>query len=121
MRIVALAALVLAGCGSSGTKVTDDQAAQFQKGKATEAEVIARFGKPDMMQHNPDGTKTDVYVYTHAAANAASYVPIVGLFAGGATGTNQQAHFKFDTAGVLMETMTLSSDVDYRSGLLNQK
>lgn len=117
---VFLAAVLLSGCVSSGTKVTQTDISQFKKGVTTEAEVVAKLGKPTGTSITSSGTKIDVYSYVHAAANAASYIPIVGLAAGGATGESTVVMFTFDANGVLKEYTATQSNSDVKTGLLNQ-
>ena len=44
--VALLAALCVAACASSGTKVEQSQLQQFEKGKTTYAEVTGIFGAP---------------------------------------------------------------------------
>lgn len=117
---VALIGLGLSACVSGGTKVTQQDVSQFQKGVTTEQEVVAKLGKPNGSSATSTGTKIDVYSYVHSAANAASYIPIVGLAAGGATGTATTATFTFNNRGVLTDYSTSESSTDVHTGLLNQ-
>lgn len=120
-NVIGAAALALmAGCASSGTMVTANQAAQFEKGKATRAQVIAQLGQPNASTVLNDGTQIDVYVHAYAAANGASYVPVVGLLAGGASGTTNTATFTFGKDGVLKAVTTSSGQAQSKTGLLNQ-
>jgi outer membrane protein assembly factor BamE (lipoprotein component of BamABCDE complex) len=112
--------LILAGCVSSGTKVTQQQLTQFQVGKTTEAEVIAAFGAPTSSSVATDGSKTDVYQHISAHANAATYIPIVGIFAGGAKSTADTAVLNFDQQGILRSTSSSTAHSDVNTGLANQ-
>lgn len=114
-------ALILAGCVSSGTKVTQAQISAFQVGKTTEADVIAALGVPNSASAQPDGSKIDVYAHMSAHANAASYVPIVGLFAGGAKSDSDTAVFSFGPDGILKSTSSNTAHADVNTGLANQK
>src|ERR1700685_215617 len=100
-KVVVIAALLLSGCVSSGTQVTDEQAAQFKKGFTTEAEVIAKLGPPDATARSDDGSKVDSYTYVKASANAADFIPYVGLLAGGSSGKYTTVAFSFNSAGIL--------------------
>ena len=117
---VTAAILFLTGCASSGTKVTQEQADQFVQGQTTKAQVIAALGQPNRVTTGPDGSTTIMYVHAHASANAASFIPVVGLLAGGATSTSESALFKFDGAGVLQSHTTSQGTNDVATGLLNQ-
>lgn len=110
----------LAACVSSGTKVTSEQIAAFEIGKTTEAQVIAALGKPNSVTVLSDGSRTDVYLYSAAHATAASYVPIVGLFAGGAKGSSNAAVFMFDTKLILKSTSSNITTMDVKTGIANQ-
>ena len=119
--VVAVAVAVsLAVCVSSGTEVTATQASQFKVGTTTEQQVIAALGAPEQTTTNTDGTKVDTYLHTSAHATAATYVPIVGLFAGGAKGTTRSVTFTFNAKGVLKSESSSSSQENVHTGLLNQ-
>lgn len=110
----------LAGCASSGTMVTETQAGQFQKGVSTRNQVIGALGQPNNTTLAPDGTRTDAYVHVHAAANGASYIPVVGLMAGGASSTMNTATFIYGPDGVLKSVTTSTGQSQVNTGLLNQ-
>ena len=116
----AIAALCasMSGCMSAGTKVTDDQMTQFQKGVTTEDQVISHLGKPNSTARNSDGTFTDVYQYVHATPDAVDFVPIVGLLAGGATGTSNTVTFVFDEKKVLKDYSSAQSTQKVKTGLI---
>lgn len=113
-------ALLLSGCVSSGTKVSEQQVQSFQKGTATRAQVIAALGAPTSTLVQNDGSRIDVYMHIQASANTASFVPIVGLFAGGAKGTSDSATFTYDGAGILQRSAWGHSDSNVKTGILNQ-
>jgi outer membrane protein assembly factor BamE (lipoprotein component of BamABCDE complex) len=119
--VVAGTALVLAGCMSSGTKVDERQLTGFERGVTTEDQVIAKLGKPDTRERLDDGTRIDKYTYVHASPKAVNFVPVVGLFAGGANGKSTTVRFTFDQNGLLKSYSTEVSNVDVRTGLANQK
>ena len=54
----------IAGCVSSGTKVTADQQSAFQVGTTTEAQVVAKLGPHNTVATLADGSKMD-NVYAH--------------------------------------------------------
>lgn len=120
MGVAASMILGLAGCASGGTMVSEQQAAEFQKGVSTRAQVLAKLGQPNSTTVAPDGTRIDVYAHVHAAANGASYIPVVGLLAGGGSGQTNTATFIYDTAGVLKSVSTSASSTQVNTGLLNQ-
>lgn len=112
--------LALAGCASTGTQVTSADMASFVPGQTTESQVIARLGEPNSASVSPDGSRTDIYIYAHASANAASLIPVVGLLAGGATSKSTTATFMFDNRGILRSTSSGHGQSNVNTGLLNQ-
>jgi hypothetical protein len=118
---ILIAALALAGCASSGTKVTEAQASQFIKGQSTEAEVIAKLGQPTSSSRAADGSRADIYMYSQAQARAENFIPVVGLMAGGADATRTAVIFHYGPDGVLKDWTSNATNVDMNTGLLNQK
>jgi len=110
----------LAGCASSGTHVTAEQASAFQVGTTTEADVISKLGEPNMVSTNPDGTKIDTYMHVASSANAVNYIPVVGLFAGGAKSSSETVNFTFDSHNILKSTSSNRTNVNVNTGLANQ-
>lgn len=96
-----IATAVLAGCASSGVQVTDDQLAQFHEGQTTRQEVIAVLGQPTMTMRNADGTTTLMYTYAEARTRPTTFVPIVGLFAGGVDTRSSNVMMMFGKDGIL--------------------
>jgi hypothetical protein len=110
-------ALGLTGCMSSGREVTYQEAAQFQKGVTTESEVIARLGQPNSIARLGDGTTIIVYAHIEASPDAVDYVPVVGLFAGGASAHSTTVTFTFGTDGRLRDYTSATANSVVHSGL----
>lgn len=96
-----IAVFSLSACMSMGKKVDQEKVSQFVKGKTTYAEVVQQLGKPSQSTINSDGTRTAMYMYIQSQASAASFIPIVGLFAGGAESENTTVTLNFDNKSVL--------------------
>ena len=90
-------------------------------GKTSEAQVLAALGAPNQTSTLSDGTRMDIYMHISAHATAASYIPVVGLFAGGAKGTNDTATFTFTPDGVLKSTASSSGTTNVNTGFANQQ
>jgi hypothetical protein len=114
-----LACLAISACNSSGTKVTEQQAAQFTPGKTTQADVIAALGQPNQNMRNADGSSTITYFHMATAVNAASFIPVVGMFAGGISSSNDSVVFSFDKAGLLTGHTSSNGSQEMATGLLN--
>lgn len=107
---VCIGIILLAGCASSGVKVTDSQARQFKTGVSTRNQVISILGQPTSSTRSSDGTITLQYVYAESTTRASSFIPFVGLFTGGADVKSNIASFKFNKDGILQETNTTESN-----------
>ena len=64
----------------------------------TKTEVQAVLGNPASITPLPEG-EIWVYTYTQAQAKGASFIPIVGLVAGGSTGSTDNLSVLFNNAG----------------------
>lgn len=102
---------------SSGTKVTEADLSKFQKGVTTQADVETALGPPQSRTLFGDGQHQIVYVGVHAQAKVASFIPVVGLFAGGATGQTNIVTFTFDKGGLLQNYSSTEASSDVRTGL----
>jgi outer membrane protein assembly factor BamE (lipoprotein component of BamABCDE complex) len=105
----ALLCAALAGCMSTGVEVRPDQTADFRNGVTTRADVLARLGAPTTQATLPDGSTMLVYAFSAAQARPASFIPIVGAFAGGADARSSMASFQFAPDGVLKSSSSSSS------------
>ena len=111
-------AVLLSACGvDQGQKIDTNQVAKFQTGKTTYDQVIAAMGTPASIQTRSDGTKILVYVYTQAAPRPATFVPVVGLFAGGADVKQQSVLFTFDHDGILKDYTTQDTQMCSGNGV----
>lgn len=118
MRIfIAAAVLALAGCAASGVKVTDEQVAGLKKGETTKAEVISAFGSPNMQMRLADGTSMVIYSHVEVAVRPATFIPIVGAFAGGADSRSNSMTLRFDASDRLIDTTSMSSAYGSGNGL----
>jgi len=108
--------LCLAGCATGGTQVSRAQAQQFQVGVTTQVEVEAALGAPQVVQDMPDGTLV-IYSGMQARVKAATFIPIVGLFAGGSHVQTSHVSFTFDKAGKLQHISTGQYSADAHVGM----
>lgn len=113
--VIALAMGVLVGCAATGVKISDDQLASLHKGETTLAQVLASFGPPTSKIKAADGTTTLQYVYAEHKVRAASFVPVVGLFAGGADIRTSVASLRFNPDGTLLDVT--SAESQYGTGI----
>src|SRR2546426_12255032 len=95
-------ALPVSGCVSSGNPsvIDQDRIAQIKLNTSTKEDVKRILGQPNSTSHqsgsysaipglppSPTITNVETWSYTHMSVDvdAATFIPIVGLFAGGAT------------------------------------
>ncbi len=98
---VVAAASLLYGCVSVGHQLDQAKVEQIKKGVTTREQVLQLVGKPDQMTRDGDGIVTFQYVYVHASATAASYIPLAGPFVGGANTRTEMLSVTFGTNDVV--------------------
>jgi hypothetical protein len=109
--------VLLAGCASAGTKVDPDTVASFVKGRTTVAEAEDALGQPNAMSTAPDGTTVLVYSYAHSSVRAATFIPVVGMFAGGTDTKSQSVVLRFGTDGTYRDASSSAGQVGVTTGL----
>jgi outer membrane protein assembly factor BamE (lipoprotein component of BamABCDE complex) len=114
LRFVAPLALALVAAASAAVagQITAEQVAALKVGEATYDQVVGQFGKPTTVETSSDGSRTISYVTTHTHVKATSFVPVVGLFAGGAKGSTAVERLEFDKDGKLVKTYTRETNVE---------
>lgn len=68
--------------------------------------MIAALGPPNGDVVRADGSRAMLYVYTHSQVRAATFIPIIGGFVGGADATTQTVSYEFDSHGILRSGST---------------
>lgn len=118
MKASFVAAAVLVGLWASAANcgpITDAQLASLKVGATTYADVVAQFGKPFAVEASSDGSKTLTYMTSKTHIKGASFIPVIGLFAGGAKGDTTTERFEFGPDGVLTKTWTSETHVDCKT------
>src|SRR5947209_7846341 len=86
-----VSALALSACVTYGNKGLDDprKYLNLREGKSTKHDVYAVFGQPQDVDYSDDQARSMwTYFKVEAPPNAWSYVPYLGLIAGG---TNEES------------------------------
>ncbi|NQW81079.1 MAG: hypothetical protein HQ445_07880 [Polaromonas sp.] len=107
--------MALSACASSGVRVSSDAAASFKTGESTEADIVAKLGKPTGV-FITNGVRMIQYAGMQYQTRAATFIPVVGLFAGGADMQMSQVLFQFDAQGKLAKTATSEHITESRIG-----
>lgn len=108
--------LALTGCASVGTPIDKAHVAEVERGKTTYSDVVAKFGKPTVVSTSDTGEKIVIYSYAHAQVKGATFIPIVGLFAGGMDTTADTVTFTFDKNDVLLTKSTTAGNMSTHHG-----
>lgn len=110
--------LVLSACSSvnseTGTQMSADKIAQIKKGVTTRAQVEALLGSPASVSMMPEGKRVMSYTYTSTQASghatAASFIPVVGLFAGG---TKVDGQMRIQTLQIMLNAQGIVDDYEF--------
>ncbi len=108
---------LLAACAATGVKVTDEQVSALKVGEATEAQAIQALGSPTMRMRLQDGTTMLMYSYVESVVRPATFIPIVGAFAGGADMRTNSVTLRFGQDGKLVATTSAESAHGSGTGL----
>ncbi len=110
--VVAAISFASIPCAAAPKAITADQVAAFKPGVANYADVVRAFGRPMTVTTRSDGTTVIAYSVIRDSVKAATFVPVVGLFAGGAKASMSYASFVFGADGVLQSSETSDSKFD---------
>jgi len=96
--------LALAACASPPPKEQLDAARvqELRKGQTTLDDVVRRYGRPNFLSKNWDGTQTAAYSYAAGRSAAGSLMPAVGAALGG-SGDGDSFVLYFDARGILTD------------------
>lgn len=135
--VLTILVLLMSGCVASGNPSVRDEAVtgQIQIGVTTKEEVRKLLGRPNSVgkgsgnlaattglpaaPHAPLtlNSNYEVWGYSHVSieTNAATFIPVIGLFAGGATSSVSSVTIYFDDKGVVQ--FVQSSQSEAQSGM----
>jgi hypothetical protein len=105
-------AVLLFATAASARDITLEQAAAFKPGVATYGEVVTALGEPSSETALSDGSRTLVYMSVRSHVKLATFVPVVGMFAGGARATTSMITFMFGPDGRLTQSSATTSHMD---------
>ena len=109
MLFLLLAAAAPIATPTPSPTTTEAAQPQYVVGKTSMAEVMAKMGKPNSVNTSSSGTML-MYMNTKAHIKGASFVPIVGLFAGGAKTHYKFSIFTFGSDGLLKDFSISNGD-----------
>lgn len=120
LKVIALCTVMMvSGCASYGNKIDANYASSIKKGVTTESQVVQALGNPMSVGLAPDGQRFALYMYTYAQAKASSYIPVVGLFAGGSDAESQMLQIWYDANGVVTNYSYNKSNTELKTGIMS--
>ena len=106
------------GCYSTshGNPIDSNKVAGIQKGVTTRSQVEAMLGQPTNVSMLGDGRRMMTYSHTDVDTHAkgTSFIPVVGMFAGGATGEQHT-----QTLQVMLDKNDVVQDYEYNNNTKN--
>ncbi|HDL6696475.1 TPA: hypothetical protein PXJ63_000580 [Yersinia enterocolitica] len=118
-----IAIFLVSGCSTSGNqKIKNETAQSLQskiiKNKTTKTDIITKLGEPDTRTTLDDGNEQWRYFMSNNQFNAATFIPVVGLFTGGSQTQSKTLEIGFK--GETVSRWTFSSDNNNsKTGILN--
>ena len=106
-----VAAGLLVGCSTSGTKVAQEQVDTIRIGDE-KADVQARIGPPDQISRSTSGGESWIYAYSRSRPNAKRFIPLLGTFIGGKNVESQTITVVFNDAGRVADVTTAYGGTD---------
>jgi outer membrane protein assembly factor BamE (lipoprotein component of BamABCDE complex) len=107
----------LLGCATVGREISDAQLATLKKGETTTNQAAAAFGEPTSTTKMSDGRQIMSYSFAYAQARPATFIPIVGIFAGGSDVRSSVVMLTFNKDGVLQDYTSTQSVTGVGMGL----
>ncbi|CZY73068.1 TPA: hypothetical protein OMS93_001380 [Enterobacter hormaechei] len=118
-----IAIFLISGCSTSGNQNLKNETPQslqskIIKNKTTKTDIMAKLGEPDTRTTLDDGNEQWRYFMSNNQFNAATFIPVVGLFTGGSQ--TQSKTLEIDFKGETVSRWTFSSDNNNtKTGILN--
>lgn len=100
IAVAVLSVVALSGCASAGNtllakETRSDVSSKIVVGHTTTVDVQNMYGIPSKSFDMGNGVHVWHYEYAHMKANFVTYIPVVGLFAGGANGYERDLDIYF--------------------------
>lgn len=119
--VLLVAMAFVSSCASGGnekvrTETMDSVASKVTKGVTTKEQVKAIYGEPSNVTLTDGGSEVWTYQYAHATLTPVTYVPIVGLFAGGTDVNKNEVVFIFDKNNIMQNYTVHASQTEIHRG-----
>ncbi len=106
---LAFVCVALCNCQTYGNKTLDDprKYLNLREGKSTKLDIYQVFGQPQDVDYSNDRSQSMwTYFKVETSPNAWSYVPYIGMIAGGTNEEATKVYFFFDSERRLIRTQT---------------
>ena len=115
----------LTACSTVGTQALKgaNQSSVEQKlqvGHSKKEDVKQEYGEPATSISTSDGSEIWIYKYTHSTPWVRDFIPIYGLFDGGADLTHVELIVVFDLAGVVSKVQVKNTSDTMKRGITVQ-
>src|SRR5262249_50696154 len=102
--LLGIAAISLSACGASaGRPVDKSKVASYQKGITSCTQIRSDLGPPLETATEADGSKQLTYGKRETTVDGATFIPIIGFFAGGAETDYDFVQIKCDAKDIYVE------------------
>ena len=125
VALIILCLGLLVGCASGGSQAIKNEtpstiSSKIIEGKTTATEIKAMFGGPTSTSLTESGFDIWQYSFDKISHDAVSYIPVVGMFAGSASGTSKTLTVLFDEHSVVKKAKMSEAPIKYNTGMFNQ-
>ncbi|MCL2345888.1 MAG: hypothetical protein FWC58_08570 [Desulfobulbus sp.] len=120
--LLCIATILLGACAASaGNMALKDEtektvSARIVEGKTTKDEVRAMYGQPTQTSFTDGGNEIWTFRYAYATPKAVNFVPVVGIFAGGADVQSKELVVMFDKNNVVAKFSMRESQQEVARG-----
>ena len=109
---------LLINCASVGRKIDQSAVEKIKKGETTKAQVIQLIGSPDQITKIDGNSTTFTYMFTRVTTKPTTFIPYVGLLAGGADTQNQMLMITFGPDDIVNNIVDSHGADEINTGLL---
>lgn len=102
---------IISSCATNyGSSQTQDfgRYLSVKEGESSKVDIFDTFGQPGDVNYFENSESVWVYYAGSMTTSGATYIPVVGLFAGGSNSNTQISKFYFDPNGILLKVETSS-------------
>lgn len=116
LTLILAALLLLAGCASAGTQIDATQVSKIEKGVTNQQDIRDMFGSPYSSGITADGETFYIYTFARTTTKGATFIPVVGLFAGGSDTQIETLQIWFDKENKVSQFNFSQSNQEVRLG-----